>query len=107
VPAKLENVACKDGKCTAKQCCDICEPPKNAFLLGRLYNDKSVDATAPKETSSVPAWAIPLFGVVVMFSFVSFFAVRFHRQQRDVQYIQYAEPQSDVEAFLSHDEGVE
>jgi len=105
VPADRENLACTNGKCTAKQCCNICAPPKNAFGLGRLYADKSVDATAPKEASAVPAWAFPLFGVVAMFSFAAFFAVR--TRTRQTRQVQYTEPQSDVEAFLSEDGGIE
>jgi len=104
VPADRENLACTNGKCTAKQCCNICAPPKNAFGLGRLYADKSVDAAAPKESNAVPAWAMPVFGVAAMFSFAAFVGMRM-RAARSTRALQLSSvPQSDdEEAFLSED----
>jgi len=62
----------------------------------RLYDAKQAEliqqAAAPKKAGNmVPAWAFPLFGVVALFSFVSFVTVR-RRATRSTRAIQFVEP---------------
>jgi len=64
-----------------------------------------VQAATNKE-SSVPTWVFPFFGVVAMFSFVTFVAVR-ARRTRSTRQIQYTDANFDVEASLVDEEEIE
>jgi len=60
-----------------------------------------------KDSSMVPAWAFPLFGVVAMFSFAAFASVRVRQGQRSTRQVPIMEPVLDEEAFLSEDGALE
>jgi len=80
-----------------------------AAQVARKYNAKEpafVQAATKKE-SSVPAWAFPFFGMVAMFSFITFVAVRARRRTRATREIQYVEAGFDEEALLDFEETVE
>lgn len=62
---------------------------------------------ATKKEPSLPAWAFPFFGVVAMFFFVTFVAVRAHRHTRAASQIQDTKPESDVDALLVDEEAIE
>lgn len=69
-----------------------------------------ISATKKEESSMMPAWAFPLFGVVAMFSFASFLAIRVRRGERSSRRIQVVQPLSQTEdevSFLSDDSAVE
>jgi hypothetical protein len=80
-----------------------------ATQVARKFDSKqpALVQAATKTESSVPAWTFPFFGVVAMFSFVSFVAVRARRRRSSTRQIQYTEPAFDVEALLEDEETVE
>jgi hypothetical protein len=61
-----------------------------AAQVARKFDAKqpALVQAATKKESSVPAWAFPFFGVVAMFSFVSFVAVRARRRTSSTRQIQ-------------------
>jgi hypothetical protein len=72
-------------------------PCETAAPTARKYDAKEAalvqQAAAPKkEGSMVPAWAFPFFGVVAMFSFAAFVAVRIRSNQRSTRQYQLVEP---------------
>jgi len=58
-------------------------------------------ATPEKESSMVPAWAFPLFGVVAMFTFVAFVGTRARGQRSTETFHSVNYPVLDEEAFMS------
>jgi len=81
--------------------------------VGRKYGSKEAalvqEAVASKkEARMMPAWALPLLGVVAMFSLATFVAVGVRQGQRSTRMIQVSQ---DAElgdtSFLSDDEPVE
>jgi hypothetical protein len=80
-----------------------------AAQVARKFDAKqpALVQAANKTESSVPAWAFLFFGVVAMFSFVSFVAVRARRRTSSTRQIQFTEPAFDVEALLVDEETLE
>jgi len=81
--------------------------------VGRKYDSKQSAlaqeaAASKKEASMMPAWALPLLGVVAMFSFAAFVAAGVRRGQRSTRMIQVLQDAElgDV-SFLSDDGPVE
>jgi len=63
-----------------------------------------------KDSSAVPAFAFPLFGVVAMFSFAAFVSIRVRatRSTRQVQTVQpVSQVELDEESFLSDEAVIE
>jgi len=76
---------------------------EQAFLQKDVQNKK-------EQTGATPAWALPLLGMVTMFSLAAFFATRVRRASRSTRQVHIAEPlqqHSDNEALLSDDGGLE
>jgi len=64
-------------------------------------------AVTPKtENSMVSTWALPLLGVVAMFSLAAFVGAR-ARSQRSTRQVPISQPAFDEEALLSEDSAVE
>jgi len=69
---------------------------------------KATQKKGEKDSSMVPTWAFPLFGVVAMFSFVAFVAVRVRRGNKSTRQLQMVQPVShEEESFLRDDVMVE
>jgi len=90
---------------TVAPCGTVAPVPAQA---ARKYDSKEsvLVQAATKKESSVPAWAFPFFGVVAMFSFVTFVGVSARRRTRSTRQIHYTETELDVEALLA-DEAIE
>jgi hypothetical protein len=58
-----------------------------------------------KETSAMPTWAFPFFGVVAMFSFVAFFAAR-ARRNRSTRQFRLVQPDVEASQLSSSDDEV-
>merc|ERR1712194_841762 len=82
-------------------------PCETAPPTERKYDAKKAtfvqQAATPKAESSIlPAWAFPLFGVVAMFSLAAVVGVR-ARSQRSTHQVSILEPESDEEALMNGD----
>merc|ERR1712204_167038 len=80
-------------------------PCETAPPTERKYDAKKAtfvqQAATPKaESSMLPAWAFPLFGVVAMFSLAAVVGVR---AQRSIRQVSTLEPEFDEEALLNWD----
>jgi hypothetical protein len=106
---KSQETYCAD--CIKHQCKGGPPPSLPASDAAQRKYDAKEAALAQqpqKESGMMPAWAFPLFGVVAMFSFAAFAAVRV-RATRQIQVVQPVSQidGSDEEALLSDGAGVE
>jgi len=78
--------------------------------VGRKYNSKESGlalkaAASKKEASMMPPWALPLLGVVAMFSFATFVAAGVRRSQRSTRMIQVPQDAELGDASFLIDDG--
>merc|ERR1711988_1250482 len=104
----LGAIECKNNHCCAHDCCakDTTAAPPNpctTIAPARKFDAKQSaflqGATSPKkESSMMPAWGLPLFGVVAMFSLAAFFAMKVRRGHRSTRQLNFAQPvlQNDI-----------
>merc|ERR1712194_81668 len=95
-----DSTICLNGECDKATCCSKAAPVDpcatavvQVQAVGRKYDSKQSAlaqkaAASKKEASMMPAWALPLFGVVAMFSFAAFVAAGVRRGQRSTSMIQ-------------------
>jgi len=115
-----DSTICPNGECNKATCCLKTAPldPCAAAVVqvqavGRKYDSKESAlakeaAASKKEASMMPAWALPLLGVVAMFSFATLVAVGVRRGQRSTRSIHVLQDAELGDAsFLSDDGPVE
>jgi len=79
--------------------------------VGRKYNSKEsglaqkAAAASKKEASMMPAWALPLLGVVAMFSFATFVAAGVRRGERSTRMIRVPQDAELGDASFLIDDG--
>merc|ERR1711907_389280 len=122
-PAGYHNLGaidCKNNHCCAHDCCakDTTAAPPNpctTIAPARKYDSKQSvlvqqSTTAEKKSGATATWALPLLGVVAMFSLAAFVAVRAKRSYRSTRQAHVGLPQTDENddlPFLSDDGPVE
>merc|ERR1711871_1236876 len=119
-----DDVVCATGHCCAHTCCKPkpttpkptpANPCTTLVPAGRKYDAKQAvlmqqPAASEKKSGATANWALPLLGVVSMFSLAAFVAVRAKRSQTSTRQIRVGVPQTDVNddlPFLSDDGPVE
>jgi len=90
---------------------DPCAPAVvQVQAVGRKYDSKESALAqeaevSKKEASMMPAWALPLLGVVAMFSFATFVAAGVRRGQRSTRMIQVPQDAELGDASFLIDDG--
>jgi len=115
-----DSTICLNGECNKATCCSKTTPVDpcatavvQVQAVGRKYDSKEsalaqTAAVSKKEASMMPAWALPLLGVVAMFSFAAFVAAGVRWGQRSTRMIQVSQDAELGDAsFLSDDGPVE
>merc|ERR1712106_35973 len=115
-----DSTICSNGECNKAACCSKTAPVDpcatavvQVQAVGRKYDSEESAlaqkaAVSKKEASMMPAWALPLLGVVAMFSFAAFVAAGVSQGQRSTRMIQVSQDAELGDAsFLSDDGPVE